>query len=117
MALKTPIFPNILNQRSMIYCDNLSEHIRKIIEKYESGFFFPQNEEYVCTTELVRLISENHGKKIILTKLFNPIISIFQISLIKKVFGNLVYDKSMSDFTQIKYNVVNFKSSINSTED
>ena len=55
--------------------------------------FLPQNEEYVCTSEMVRQIAEAHGKKIYMTKLFNPLLSILRVSMINKVFGDLVYEK------------------------
>lgn len=74
LALKIPLFPDIQNQRSMIYIGNLCEFIRILINNESSGIFFPQNKEYVCTSEMVRLIANIHGKKIRMTKLFNPII-------------------------------------------
>lgn len=116
LAVKSPIFPDIKNKRSMIFIDNLSEFIRKLIEKNVSGYYFPQNEEYVCTSRLVKLISESHNKKIYLTKLFNPIIYLLKIKIIKKVFGSLVYEKSMSDIMSMDYIVVNLKESIEATE-
>lgn len=116
LAVKLPLFPKINNKRSMIFTDNLSELIRKIIDKNECGLYFPQNEEYVCTSELVKLIAEYHRKGIILTKLFNPIISLFKISILNKVFGDLVYDKSMSIEKEMEYRLVNFKESVESTE-
>lgn len=71
MAQKLSIFPNINNERSMLYIDNLCEFIRLMIDNEERGIFFPQNKEYVRTSELVKLIAEAHGKNIILTKIFN----------------------------------------------
>jgi len=38
-------------------------------------YFFSQNNEYVKTSELVKLIAKYNNKKIKLTKLFNPIIN------------------------------------------
>src|SRR5699024_5691053 len=64
LAKITPVFPNIDNQRSMIYIDNLSEFIRLLIKNSQKGILFPQNEEYVSTIDLVKEISSNHGKKI-----------------------------------------------------
>ena len=58
----------------MIYIDNLCEFVRLLIDNGSRGLFFPQNDEYVNTSEMVKLIAEVHGKKIILTKLFNPIL-------------------------------------------
>ena len=40
IARKSPFFPNIKNQRSMLYIDNLCEFIRLIIDNAEAGIFF-----------------------------------------------------------------------------
>lgn len=96
LSLQTPIFPDVNNRRSMIYIDNLSEFVRQLIDTECAGLFFPQNPEYVRTSEMVQLIAHYHGSKIRLTKLFNPFIKLFRISEVNKVFGSLVYDKTMS---------------------
>ncbi|MEH7085349.1 NAD-dependent epimerase/dehydratase family protein [Neobacillus drentensis] len=116
-AMKIPIFPDIDNQRSMLHIDNLSEFIRLMIENEENGLFFPQNREYVKTSEMVKSIAEVHGKKVKLTKIFNPLLSIIgiKIGIINKVFGNLVYEQSLSEYKQ-NYRVRNFKESIRVTE-
>jgi UDP-glucose 4-epimerase len=98
LALKTPIFPNVDNQRSMIYIDNLSEFVKQLIDNKSIGFFFPQNAEYVNTSEMVRLIAEAHGKRVVMTKLFNPLLRILNVSTVNKVFGDLVYEMNMSEF-------------------
>src|SRR5699024_5538582 len=72
LAQITPIFPDYDNQRSMLHIDNLTEFLRIIIDYDDSGIFFPQNEEYVKTSDMVRTISEVHGKKMYQTRLFNP---------------------------------------------
>lgn len=92
-ALKSPIFPSYSNQRSMIYIGNLCEFIKECIDQDKSGLFFPQNAEYVNTSEMVKQIAEVHGKKIGLTKAFNWAISIASLNVVKKVFGDLVYEK------------------------
>ena len=91
LALKTPIFPLVDNKRSMIYIDNLSEFVKQICDNTIGGLFFPQNSEYVNTSEIVRLIAEAHGKKIIMSKLFNPILKILNFSTINKAFSDLIY--------------------------
>lgn len=115
LALKTPIFPNVDNKRSMIYIDNLSEFIKQLIDNRSGGLFFPQNAEYVNTSEMVGLIAEAHGKKIVMTKLFNPLLKLLTVSTVNKVFGDLVYDMSMSDY-ESDYRVCGFGSSILFTE-
>ncbi len=110
-ALKSPVFPNYQNQRSMIYIGNLCEFVKECIDYQKSGLFFPQNAEYTNTSHMVELIAHNHGKKIILTKSFNWVIKIAPMNVVKKVFGNLTYDKV--DLVS-KYN---FEESIKLTEE
>jgi len=117
LTLKTPIFPKVDNERSMLHIDNLCQFVKIMIDNEEAGIFFPQNKEYVRTSEMVKLIAEAHGKTIKMTRLFNPIIRLmFRIGTINKVFGNLVYDKSMSDYDKANYRVTDFKDSIFQTE-
>lgn len=112
-----PIFPNIDNQRSMLHIDNLCEFIKLMIDYNEAGLFFPQNKEYVKTSELVKTVAEIHGKKMILTKVFNPILSLLKgTNLMNKVFGNLVYDQSISNYEKGDYRVISFTKSIKVTE-
>ncbi len=115
LALKTPIFPKVDNKRSMIYIDNLSEFVKQLIDNGSGGLFFPQNADYVNTSEMVRLIAEAHGKKIVMTKLFNPLLNPLNVSTVNKVFGDLVYDMRMSEF-ESNYRVCGFKESIKKTE-
>lgn len=117
LAQKTPVFPDIDNQRSMLHIDNLCEFIRFMIDNEESGLFFPQNSEYVKTSEMVKLIGEVHKKKIRLVKLFNPILKFFgkYINIYNKVFGNMVYHQSMSNYKN-DYQLRDLKESIFMTE-
>lgn len=116
-ARKLPVFPNIDNERSMLHIDNLCEFIKLMIDNKESGLFFPQNKEYVKTSEMVKLIAEVHGKKIRLTKVFNPILRLmFGMGVVNKVFGNLVYEQSMSDYDKANYRIREFRQSIELTE-
>ena len=116
LAQSISIFPKISNSRSMLHIDNLCEFIKQAIERRIKGTYFPQNAEYVTTSDLVAKIAQVHNKKIYLTKLFNPIIRLFfGFDTVKKVFGNLVYEKEMSQF-QFKYQIRTFDESILLTE-
>lgn len=117
-ARKSPIFPNIENERSMLHIDNLCEFIKLMIDNEESGLFFPQNKEYVCTSEMVKTIAEIHGKKIRMTKIFNPILKrMYRLDVVNKAFGNLVYEKDISEYSKGEYRMRDFKESIELTED
>ncbi|MGV2939581.1 NAD-dependent epimerase/dehydratase family protein [Mesobacillus sp. LC4] len=125
LALKAPFFPNIDNERSMIYIDNLSEFVRLIIDHEVSGLYFPQNKDYVNTTELVKVIAEAHGKALKVTSIFNWAVSIVlkKSETIRKVFGSFFYDKEMPgspgtllNSQSIDYETASFKDTIISTE-
>lgn len=113
----TPIFPNIANQRSMIYIDNLLEFVRKAIDTNLSGLHFPQNKEYVTTSQLVKTIRDVNGKKTLLTAIFNSIIKpLSNVSQFNKLFGNLVYAKELS--TEVfDYQVADFHESVRKSEE
>ncbi len=92
-ALKSPIFPNFNNERSMIYIGNLCEFVKNTIDEDKRGVFFPQNESYVSTSEMVKLISKENNKGIALLHIFNPFIKMININVFHKVFGDLTYEK------------------------
>ena len=107
-----PIFPDIENNRSMIYIDNLVECIKQNIDNENSGIIYPQNTEYVSTKSIIEAMAKAMNKKMYFVKIFNPILKLLskKINYINKIFGNKVYDKSLSgDFS---YCVVDFETSI-----
>lgn len=112
LALKTPIFPKVDNKRSMVYIDNLAEFVKQLIDNKSGGLFFPQNAEYVNTSEMVRIIAEVHGKRMVMTKVFNPLLRLLNVSTVNKVFGDLVYDMSISS----NISLVPFSETIKQTE-
>jgi nucleoside-diphosphate-sugar epimerase len=117
LAQMMPVFPDIDNERSMLHIDNLCEFIKDMIDHEEIGLYFPQNKEYVRTSELVKTIAEVHGKKIWMISWMNWLIRMmFGIGIVNKVFGNLVYEKSMSDYDKANYRIRDFRESIELTE-
>ena len=117
IALKTPIFPYVKNERSMLYVENLCEFVRLMIENGESGTFHPQNSEYSNTSELVKLIAEAHGKKIRIIRGFGWALKILSnlTGLVNKAFGSFSYDKSLSEYPT-NYRVCDLAESIRRTE-
>ncbi|WP_342479458.1 NAD-dependent epimerase/dehydratase family protein [Paenibacillus sp. FSL F4-0097] len=117
LARELPVFPDYDNKRSMIYIKNLCEFVKLVIDNYESGLFFPQNSEYVKTSEMVSCIAEAHNKRIRLTKVFNPIIKmmITKVGIVNKVFGNLYYEQNISEY-KVNYRVLSLRESITVTE-
>lgn len=115
-AKKSFVFPDFKNQRSMLYVKNLCCFITKIIKHNDYGIFMPQNDEYVCTSQMVKTIAELNHHRIIFTKLFNPFIKMLsKKSLINKVFGSLIIDKKCSNYKE-PYCCFDFKTSLIETE-
>lgn len=117
LALKLPFFPRVQNERSMLYIENLCEFVRLMIENEESGTFFPQNSKYSNTSELVEMIAAAHGKKIKLIGGFTRLLKIMSCftGLVNKAFGNLTYERSISDYKE-NYRVAGLYDSVKRTE-
>lgn len=114
IARRLPIFPSIVNRRSMLFVDNLSQLIRIILDNNSEGYFYPQNKEYVSTSSVVRAIAEVLGKKMYFTTLFNPLIKLVVNKYYGKIFGNLTYSQEMSRI-DYDYETCNFYESIEKT--
>ena len=102
LAKKLPVFPKINNQRSVLYVENLCEFVRLVISNNDQGIYYPQNSEYASTTVIVKTINP----EIRISGILNPGVFISskipgKISgLCNKAFGNLVYEKSMSQYSE-----------------
>lgn len=121
MAKKLPIFPDVDNERSMLYIENLCEFLAQVMIRGEGGIFWPQNAEYTNTCSMVRMIAEVSGHKIAVSKAWNWGLSLAKAipgkprELANKAFGNLSYEKSMSRY-DFRYQMVSLKESIKRTE-
>lgn len=117
LAQKLPAFPLVENQRSMLYTENLAEFVRLMIENEEQGIFWPQNSEYSNTSQLVRLIAQAHGKKLLLIPGLGWALKITShiTGLVNKAFGSLCYEKSMSQYSY-EYQKYSMEESIQLTE-
>lgn len=113
-AKTMPIFPNIENKQSMIYIDNLAELIYLIISNQQRGIFMPQDEDYICTSKLVKDIAVASGRRLHLTKVFNPLIWLLsrRVYFFNKVFGNVAYRMEVSNYFDGKYRVVCYAEAI-----
>ena len=121
MAGKLPVFPDIDNERSMLYIENLCEFLAQIMIRGDGGIFWPQNGEYVKTSDMVRMIGEVSGRGIRVSKLWNPAVKLASLipgktgNLANKAFGSLSIDKELSEY-DFKYRLYDLKTSIARTE-
>lgn len=97
LAKKTLVFPQIENERSMCSIENFCMAAQQVIAGEKNGIFFPQDPVYRCTSHMVRDIAGTFGRKIWFTRLGNPILKRLPFLVTKKLFGSLVYEKSLSE--------------------
>ena len=121
MAKKLPVFPDVENERSMLYIDNLCEFLCQIMIRGDGGIFWPQNAEYTNTSEMVKAIADVSNHKIHVSKGWNWVVKLASVipgkpkGLANKAFGNMSYDQKMSNY-DFDYIVADLKTSIERTE-
>lgn len=121
MAKKLPFFPDVENERSMLYIENLCEFLCQVMIRECGGVYWPQNAEYTRTSGMVKMIAEVSGHRISVSKAWNWIIGLASklpgkpAGLANKAFGNLSYDREMSQY-EFEYQVVGLLESIERTE-
>lgn len=121
MARKLPIFPEIENERSMLYIENLCEFLRQVMTRGTGGIFWPQNAEYTNTSEMVKMIADVTSSKVKVTPKANWIVKIAShfpgkvSQLANKAFGNMSYDQEMSRY-DFEYQLISLKDSIKRIE-
>nr|MCR5517714.1 NAD-dependent epimerase/dehydratase family protein [Lachnospiraceae bacterium] len=122
VARKSPIFPDVKNERSMLYIENCCEFLCQVMMREEGGIYWPQNAEYTCTCDMVRMIAMIRGHKMFISKVFNWGLWLVKAlpgkpkRLVNKAFGNMSYDHDMSRYG-FEYQVVSLEESIKRTEE
>lgn len=117
-----PIFPDVENQRSMLYIGNLCEFVSLLILSGEGGIYFPQNDEYSSTSLLVREIGITMAKPVYVVKCLRPFVQLLSngfgkwSGLINKAFGNNVYDQRLSTYDGLNYQIWDVRRSIIDTK-
>ena len=121
------IFPNVKNERSMLFIYNLCEFVCQVIIRERGGIFWPQNAEYTCTSEMVREIAKITGHKIFISKIFNfGVWFAYHVpgngkaprrlrDLARKAFLNMAYEQDMSVY-DFEYRLYDLKTSLRITE-
>lgn len=106
IARKLPVFPIVNNTRSMLYIENLCQFVKLMIDHEESGVFFPQDGEYVNTSDLVQMIAQAKGHRMLMLPLTDlPVRTLRRAPgkigiLAQKAFGDCAYDMSMSEYQE-----------------
>lgn len=123
LAKRLPFFPDLGNQRSMLYIENLAEFIRMLIDDGRGGLFFPQNREYTTTSQMVLLIGAVNGRRIRLWGILNPLVILLSKmpgkagKMANKAFGSLTVDQALSKKDFDGYQIFSLEESIRRTEE
>lgn len=127
LAKKLPVFPDVSNNRSMLYIENLCEFLCQIMMvkeiKENAVVLAPQNAEWTKTGEMVKKIAEVSGRKSVLMGGFMKL-AVFLGGktpggigrLVNKAFGNMAYIQEMSTYPGINYQKISLVESIEKTE-
>lgn len=114
---KLIMFPKCSGMRSVIYIENLIEFIKHIIADRAGGIFFPQDGEYVSTSDFVREIRAARGKRTFISGIFAPVIRLTaKTNAGRKIFGGIVYEKGMSEYPK-DYRKFALKEAVRRTEE
>ncbi len=91
---KSPIFPAVKNQRSMISIDTLCAFVRMAVDEQLSGVFFPQNREYVNTTAMARIMADALGRRVWFSRAaglaVQALAAVYPTA--RKAFSSLIYE-------------------------
>lgn len=113
IARTLPFFPALNNCRSVLYVGNLAEFVAKLVGCGDGGMYFPQNKEYMSTSQTVSLLAKEQGKSIHLSRALVPFarFACGRVDTAKKAFGNLYYDMGISKYG-FEYQAISFEESI-----
>lgn len=122
LAKKLPVFPNVDNERSMLYIENLCEFLCQVmlLKPYyrNSVVLLPQNGEWTKTSDMVKMIAKASGKKITELQCLTPAVWIGSKmpgktgGLVNKAFGNNCYEFEASFYGGLKYQNTTVKQSV-----
>lgn len=113
-----PVAPYAFEEckQSFLYVDNLSELIRLIVIYCEKGLYFPQDNDQISTVELMRQIAEVNRINIKFSKLLGFWVkNLGKIRIVKKVYGGLTYNPSLSNHFNGSYRRFPFEKAIKLT--
>lgn len=91
---KTPVFPAIHNQRSMIYIESLVRFTLDVVAEGRKGLFQPQDSHNMCTTTMAQWIADSMKKKLHVSVLLGICVRLIMpfSKTVSKAFGSLIYD-------------------------
>ena len=96
---KFRFFINCDNKRSGIYIKNLNRFVIGVIEKEFSGIVYPQDKHYYSINDILNGLENVSKFKIVRIPLLGILVQKINFKFVSKVFGDLVYDFVLTDYT------------------
>lgn len=121
IARKSPVFPNVINERSVLYIENLCEFLCQVMMREKSGVFWPQNSESIRTSDMVAAIAGVSKHRIVITRMFNWCVYVAShipgklSRVVNKAFGSMCYEQEISHY-DFDYQLYDLSQSIERTE-
>lgn len=122
LAKKLPVFPDVDNERSMLYIENLCEFLCQVMLvreiKQNATVLIPQNAEWTNTSAMVEEIAKVNGKTIVTMKILKPAVAIGSMipgkigGMTNKAFGNSCYAHEISVYSGMAYQKITLCNSI-----
>ena len=109
LAEKLPLFPTYHNERSVLRIEHLAEYLRMLVDSGEEGLFWPQDETYRSTPDMIFELAEKAGKHILPAAWLNPFVRLAFFlpgkpgKLARKAFGTLTIERQKDLNTDEKY--------------
>lgn len=122
LAKKLPVFPDVDNERSMLYIENLCEFLCQVMlareMKQNATVLIPQNAEWTNTSAMVEEIAKVNGKTIVAMKILKLAVAMGSMipgkigSMTNKAFGNSCYAHEISIYSGMAYQRITLCNSI-----
>lgn len=95
LVKRLPFFPDVNNQRSMIYIQNLCAYVTYCIQHNLGGVHLPQDPEYMNTSKMAGYIARGLNKPLYLSSLLGVCVKMLVpfLTLAQKAFGSLTYER------------------------
>lgn len=117
LATVTPVFPAYHNKRSMLYIDNLSEFVKRVIELELSGTFHPDNKDLADTVEIVKVFARQNAHRIHIWKWLNVFVYLCSpfFKSINKMFADYYFTDDLKN-VGFEYEMVSLEKSFQSID-
>lgn len=99
LAEKLPLFPTYHNERSVLRIEHLAEYLKTLVDSGEEGLFWPQDETYRSTPDMIFELAGKAGKHILPAAWLNPFVRLAFFlpgkpgKLARKAFGTLTIEQ------------------------